>query len=169
MIPRPSTHSKALGPGVTGPELLVPTSAKLERPPGHTAQQPSCGAHSFMVDPSQVGSNPQPGASDPRQHTKSPYVTGTSVMGIKYKDGILIASDTLGAYGSTKRYKTVQRVFKVGHRGNVPRWGKESTDVHQMSAARYSWATTQLLCLFPPAIEACLTQRLPTCRSTSGL
>jgi 20S proteasome alpha/beta subunit len=25
-----------------------------------------------------------------------PYVTGTSVLGIKYKDGILLASDTAG-------------------------------------------------------------------------
>lgn len=25
-----------------------------------------------------------------------PYVTGTSVLGIKYKDGVLIAADTLG-------------------------------------------------------------------------
>ena len=26
-----------------------------------------------------------------------PYVTGTSVLGISYKDGVLLASDTLGA------------------------------------------------------------------------
>lgn len=26
-----------------------------------------------------------------------PYVTGTSVLGITYKDGVLLASDTLGA------------------------------------------------------------------------
>jgi 20S proteasome subunit beta 7 len=40
-------------------------------------------------------------------------VTGTSTLGITYKDGVLIASDTLGSYGSTKRYKSFQRLFKV--------------------------------------------------------
>lgn len=116
MIPRPQSHSKALGPGVTGPELLNPTSALLERPPVPTAQQPSCGGHSFMVDPHAV-----PGAAmamDPtRQHTKHPYVTGTSVLAVKYRDGVLIAADTLGAYGSTKRYKSTQRVVKVSLHG----------------------------------------------------
>ncbi|KAI7846152.1 hypothetical protein COHA_000322 [Chlorella ohadii] len=42
-----------------------------------------------------------------------PYVTGTSVLGITYKDGVLLASDTLGAYGSTKRYKSFERLRKV--------------------------------------------------------
>ena len=28
--------------------------------------------------------------------SRSPYVTGTSVLGIKYKDGVLLASDTAG-------------------------------------------------------------------------
>ena len=53
------------------------------------------------------------GLSFPRQHTKYPYVTGTSVLGVKYKDGVLIAADTLAAYGATKRYKSFQRVVKV--------------------------------------------------------
>jgi 20S proteasome subunit beta 7 len=42
-----------------------------------------------MVDPSEL-------ADGPRQHTKYPYVTGTSVIGLKYKDGVLIVADTLG-------------------------------------------------------------------------
>jgi 20S proteasome subunit beta 7 len=33
---------------------------------------------------------------DPRQHTKQPYVTGTSVIGLKYKDGVMVVADTLG-------------------------------------------------------------------------
>lgn len=28
---------------------------------------------------------------------RTPYVTGTSVLGITYKDGVMIAADTLGA------------------------------------------------------------------------
>ncbi|GAX82394.1 hypothetical protein CEUSTIGMA_g9822.t1 [Chlamydomonas eustigma] len=116
MIPRPQSHSHALGPGVTGPELLVPTSALLERPPAPTPLTPSCGGHAFMVDPLQLHEASSHGdAGGPRQHTKYPYVTGTSVIGIKYKDGVMIAADTLAAYGSTKRYKTTQRVVKVNN------------------------------------------------------
>lgn len=35
-------------------------------------------------------------AHGPTQHTQSPVVTGTSVIGIKYSDGIVIAADNLG-------------------------------------------------------------------------
>uniref|UniRef100_A0A3Q7IZW2 Proteasome subunit beta type-4 n=1 Tax=Solanum lycopersicum TaxID=4081 RepID=A0A3Q7IZW2_SOLLC len=45
---------------------------------------------------------------------KFPYVTGTSVVGIKYKDGILLAADMGGSYGSTIRYKSVDRLKPVG-------------------------------------------------------
>lgn len=109
MLPRPTSHSKALGPGVAGPELAVATSAILDRPPQPSPQNPLCGADSFMVDPHSI--------NDPaRQHTQYPYVTGTSVLGIKYRDGVLVACDTLGAYGSTKRYKSVERIKKVNDR-----------------------------------------------------
>lgn len=77
MIPRPQQHSKALGPGVTGPELLVPTSALLERPPAPTPIAPSAGGHNFMVDPAHLHMDAA-GDSGTRQHTKYPYVTGTS-------------------------------------------------------------------------------------------
>ena len=40
-------------------------------------------------------------------------MTGNSVLAIKYKDGVLMACDMLGAYGSTKRYKSVQRILRV--------------------------------------------------------
>ncbi|CAA2967115.1 proteasome subunit beta type-4 [Olea europaea subsp. europaea] len=48
------------------------------------------------------------------QRTLYPYVTGTSVVGIKYKDGILLAADMGGSYGSTLRYKSVERLKPVG-------------------------------------------------------
>lgn len=120
-MPRPQSHSKALGPGVTGPELAVATSAVLERPPGHYAAFPLSGAQPFLVDPSAL-----PGAGDPHQHTKSPYVTGTSVLAIKYKDGVLIACDTLGAYGTTKRYKSMQRLYRVNDKVVVAASGEVS-------------------------------------------
>jgi len=65
---------------------------------------------------------PEPGAfhefgavcgSKPVRHTLSPMVTGTSVLGLRYKDGIIIAADTLGSYGSMARYKSVSRIMRV--------------------------------------------------------
>jgi 20S proteasome subunit beta 7 len=32
----------------------------------------------------------------PNQHTQSPVVTGTSVIALKFKDGVVIAADNLG-------------------------------------------------------------------------
>ncbi|KAI3851113.1 hypothetical protein MKW92_042866 [Papaver armeniacum] len=54
------------------------------------------------------------GPEDNNSRTLSPYVTGTSVIGIKYKDGVLMAADMGGSYGSTLRYKNVERVKPVG-------------------------------------------------------
>ncbi|KAI3882247.1 hypothetical protein MKW98_026948 [Papaver atlanticum] len=54
------------------------------------------------------------GPEDNKSRTLSPYVTGTSVIGIKYKDGVLMAADMGGSYGSTLRYKNVERVKPVG-------------------------------------------------------
>ncbi|KAL8139745.1 hypothetical protein V2J09_005766 [Rumex salicifolius] len=48
------------------------------------------------------------------ERTQYPYVTGTSVIGIKYKDGILMAADMGGSYGSTLRYKSVERLKPIG-------------------------------------------------------
>nr|KAJ0200020.1 hypothetical protein LSAT_V11C600335480 [Lactuca sativa] len=47
-------------------------------------------------------------------HAWYPYVTGTSVTRIKYKDGILMAADMGGSYGSTIHYKSVERMKQVG-------------------------------------------------------
>lgn len=49
-----------------------------------------------------------------RQHTTSPIVTGTTVLAVKYADGIMLAADTLASYGSMARYKDVRRLQKVG-------------------------------------------------------
>ncbi|CAI8591564.1 unnamed protein product [Vicia faba] len=46
--------------------------------------------------------------------TRTPYVTGSSVIAIKYKDGILMAAGMGGSYGSTRRYKSVERLKPVG-------------------------------------------------------
>ena len=46
-------------------------------------------------------------------HTTSPTTTTSSVIGIKYKDGVMIAGDMLGNYGSMHRFYDIQRVQKV--------------------------------------------------------
>lgn len=38
---------------------------------------------------------------------------GTSVIGIKYDRGVIIAADNLVSYGSLARYQNMQRVFKI--------------------------------------------------------
>jgi hypothetical protein len=121
MLPRPTTHSKALGPGVAGPELAVATSAVLDRPPAPSAQRPISGAQAFSVNPSLVES-----ADGPRQHTQYPYVTGTSVLAVKFAGGVMLAADTLGAYGSTKRYKSLERIVRVNARTLVAAGGEVS-------------------------------------------
>lgn len=35
------------------------------------------------------------------------------MLAIKYAGGVMIAADTLGAYGATKRYKSVSRIVKA--------------------------------------------------------
>ena len=41
-------------------------------------------------------------------------MTGTSVVGIKYKDGIMLAADTLSSYGSMARFRDTNRLLQVG-------------------------------------------------------
>jgi len=48
------------------------------------------------------------------QHTLSPIVTGATVIGMKYKDGVIMAADTLASYGSQARYKDICRLKTVG-------------------------------------------------------
>src|SRR2546423_15608191 len=37
-----------------------------------------------------------PSQAAPMQHTQNPKIVGTSVLGLKYKDGIVLAADNLG-------------------------------------------------------------------------
>jgi len=49
------------------------------------------------------------------QRTQQPIVTGTSVLAIKYKDGIMMSADNLASYGSLARFKDIQRLHPVGN------------------------------------------------------
>ncbi|KAF8130809.1 proteasome endopeptidase complex beta subunit [Boletus edulis] len=52
--------------------------------------------------------------ADSVQRTQQPIVTGTSVLAIKFKDGIMMAADNLASYGSLARFKDVQRLQAFG-------------------------------------------------------
>lgn len=45
--------------------------------------------------------------------TVSPIVTGASVVGVKYKDGVILVSDTLASYGSLAKFTGVSKFHKV--------------------------------------------------------
>lgn len=44
---------------------------------------------------------------------RQPITTGTSVIGIKFDGGVVIAADTLVSYGSLASFRNVDRVFKI--------------------------------------------------------
>ena len=64
--------------------------------------------------------------SEPTKRTQQPIVTGSSVLGIKYSGGVMLASDTLASYGSMARYTNVRRIMKVGENGLIGASGEYS-------------------------------------------
>lgn len=60
-------------------------------------------------------------ASLPDSPPPAQYVTGTSVIAFTYAGGVMMAADTLAAYGSTLRYKDVTRIAKVRPSGSNAR------------------------------------------------
>ncbi|CAM9173894.1 unnamed protein product [Choristocarpus tenellus] len=67
-----------------------------------------------------------------RGRTQHPIVTGSSVLGLKYKDGVMLAADTLASYGSLARFKTVERIKTVGECTLVGGSGEYSDFQHIM-------------------------------------
>ena len=70
MLPRPSSHAPAIGPGCAGPAVAHPTPVGLDfqqQQPGHRPQAPTCGAEAFMVDPAALAAA---GGGGHRQHTQ---------------------------------------------------------------------------------------------------
>ncbi|KAJ5944894.1 hypothetical protein N7516_005062 [Penicillium verrucosum] len=55
----------------------------------------------------------------PKAHTSSPAVTGTSVVGVKFNGGVVIATDNLASYGSLARFSDVKRLRKFGDKAMV--------------------------------------------------
>lgn len=49
----------------------------------------------------------------PIGHFHTPITTATSVLGLVFDNGVIIAADTLGSYGSLALFKNISRVLKV--------------------------------------------------------
>jgi len=43
-----------------------------------------------------------------------PVITGTSIIALKYQDGVMLAADNLASYGSLARFRDVERLYPVG-------------------------------------------------------
>ncbi len=50
---------------------------------------------------------------DMTTRTTDPMTTGSSVMGLVYKDGVMLACDTLASYGSLAYWQKVSRIAEV--------------------------------------------------------
>lgn len=50
----------------------------------------------------------------PKMNTQQPIITGTSVISLKFKDGVILAADNLGSYGSLARFSNIERLIKIG-------------------------------------------------------
>ncbi|NWT63123.1 PSB4 protein, partial [Erythrocercus mccallii] len=44
---------------------------------------------------------------------RTPMVTGTSVLGLKFSGGVMLAADTVASYGSLARFRGISRLLKV--------------------------------------------------------
>ena len=65
---------------------------------------------------------------DARKHTQQPIVTGTSILALRYKDGIMMASDTLASYGSLSRFMDVRRIVSVEGANSLVGAGGDMSD-----------------------------------------
>ncbi|KAL8634757.1 MAG: hypothetical protein Q9228_007674 [Teloschistes exilis] len=67
----------------------------------------------------------------PNTHTSSPIVTGTSVLAVKFKDGVVIAADNLASYGSLARFTDVKRLRTFNQR-TVVGFGGDVSDMQYL-------------------------------------
>lgn len=49
------------------------------------------------------------------EHTQQPITTGSSILAIKYKDGVIICGDTMCSYGNSLKFPNTQRLHLVGN------------------------------------------------------
>ena len=77
----------------------------------------------FYRIPPTPGSSVDPASAlygGPITRTQNPMVTGTSVLGLKFDGGVVIAADMLGSYGSLARFRNISRIMRVNN-SNISR------------------------------------------------
>jgi 20S proteasome subunit beta 7 len=74
----------------------------------------SCGSYSYFDHRNLGGKVYHQKQYALSKRTQSPMVTGTSILGLKYQDGVMIAADTLASYGSLAKYRDVERIRPIG-------------------------------------------------------
>jgi len=45
--------------------------------------------------------------------TQQPITTGTSILGVAFEGGVMLAGDMLGSYGSLAKFRSIERIIKV--------------------------------------------------------
>ena len=127
MIPRRVAHERVIGPGV------VPFGIDPEHDAQYGGRDARGGASGAVIVPARGRAFTVDGRARekaPTTATQTPYVTGTSALGLKYDGGVLLACDTLACYGSTKRYKSVERVKRVNDKCAIAFTGELSDFAH---------------------------------------
>ncbi|EGW32111.1 uncharacterized protein SPAPADRAFT_61193 [Spathaspora passalidarum NRRL Y-27907] len=74
------------------------------------------GAYNHQIANAGVPDNTTHASLDafPKMHTQQPIITGTSVIASKFNNGIIMAADNVGSYGSLLRFSNIERLIKVG-------------------------------------------------------
>jgi 20S proteasome subunit beta 7 len=71
------------------------------------------------------------GALLPSKRTTEPIVTGSSILAIKFRDGVMMAADTLGAYGRLAMFESFSRIRSVSP-GTIIGGGGDLSDFQQI-------------------------------------
>jgi 20S proteasome subunit beta 7 len=71
-------------------------------------------------------------SATPKKHTTSPIVTGTSVLGIVYDGGVMLAADTLLSYGGMAKHQGVSRLFHIPNTGTIIAASGEFSDFQEI-------------------------------------
>lgn len=67
-----------------------------------------------------------------KQKSNGPQITGGSVIGVRFDDGVVIAADNSGSYGSFMKYDDIERLIIVG-KETVVGFGGDISDMQYIN------------------------------------
>jgi len=67
-----------------------------------------CVSKNYTIDPLETEAE-----RNIRTRTVTPVVTGSSIAAFVFKDGVILAADVLGSYGSLAKYRNIPRIHQV--------------------------------------------------------